>query len=149
MRQRGMTAWTLVFHILGLVFWIGGLLIETNVLARHTQETSAEVRQALGRLEMRLLRAMADPGAALTLVTGIILIWTNPSYFLHAAWLHAKLALVVVLIGLHAVVRSRTKAFVAGRIELQRRDCMVLHGAISLIFLGILVAVLPGQVFLK
>ncbi len=144
-----MVAWTLVFHILGLVFWVGGLLIETTVLGRHTQQTAAEARQALGQLEMHLLHAMANPGAAISVVTGIILIWTNPAYFLHAGWLHAKLVLVVILIGLHAAVLSRTKSFIAGRIELQRRDCMFLHGAISLIFLGILVCVLPGRVFLK
>ena len=144
-----MTAWTLVFHILGLVLWIGGLLIETNILARHAQETSPEVREALGHTEMRLLNGMANPGALLTVVSGIILILINRSYFLHAAWLHAKLALVVVLLGLHVVVFSRTKAFAAGRRDLQRRECMTLHGAISLLFLGILILVLPGQVFLK
>ncbi len=144
-----MTAWTLVVHILALVFWIGGLLIATTLLAQHTQETSPEVRQALGRLETKILRAMANPGALLSVLTGVLLISTNPSYYLRAGWLHAKLVLVVVLIGLHWVVYSRTKAFVAGRIELQRRDCLTLHGAIALIFLGILILVLPGQLFWK
>lgn len=144
-----MVAWTLVFHILGLVFWVGGLLIETTALGQHTQETSVEARRALGRLEMRLLHAMANPGAVISVMTGIILIWTNPSYFLHAGWLHAKLVLVLALIALHGVVLSRTKSFIAGRIELQRRDCIFLHGAISLIFLGILVCVLPGQTLLR
>ena len=144
-----MTAWTLVFHILGFVFWIGGLLVETSLLAQHTQEASPDTRQALGRLELRLLRGMATPGALLAVVTGIVLIFTNPSYYLRAGWLHAKLVLVVILIGLHWVVLSRTKSFAAGRIGLERRDCMLLHGAISLIFLGILVFVLPGQLFFK
>ncbi len=144
-----MTAWTLVFHILGLVFWIGGLLIVTNLLAQHTQEASPEARQALGRLEMKLLRGMANPGALLTVITGLMLIFLNRSYYLRAGWLHAKLALVAVLLGLHWVVFSRTKSFVVGRIELQRRDCMTLHGAIALIFLGILILVLPGQLFWK
>ncbi len=143
-----MTAWTLVFHILGLVFWVGGLLIETNILARHTQEASPEVREAFGRLEMRLLNAMANPGALLSVTTGIILILTNRSYFLHAGWLHAKLVLVLLLIGLHLVVLSRTKSFAAGRIELERRDCMFLHAAITLTFLGILVLVLPVRLLL-
>ncbi len=144
-----MMAWTLVVHILGLVFWIGALLIVTNLLAQHAQETSPEVRQAFGRLEMRLFRGMANPGALLTVITGITLILTNRSYYLRAGWLHAKLVLVAVLIGLHWVVFSRTRAFVAGRIRLQRRECITLHGAIVLIFLGILILVLPGQLFWK
>ena len=92
---------------------------------------------------------MANPGAVVTVITGILLIATNRSYYLRASWLHAKLALVVVLIGLHWVVFSKTKSFVAGRIELQRRDCMTLHGVIALIFIGILVLVLPGRLYLK
>jgi hypothetical protein len=39
-------------------------------------------------------------------------------------------------------VYFRTKAFLAGRAELQRRECTVLHGAISLVFFGILILVL-------
>lgn len=144
-----MTAWTLVFHILGLVFWVGGLLIETSVLAQHAQESLPEVRQAMGRLEMRLLNGMAAPGALISVLTGIILVFTNSAYFLHAGWLHAKLALVVVLIGLHATVFSRTRSFIAGRIELERRDCMILHGAVSLTLVGILVLVLPGRIFMR
>lgn len=144
-----MTAWTLVFHILGLVFWVGALLIVTSVLARHTEESSLEVREAFGRTEMRLLNGMAMPGALLTVFSGIFLILLNPSYFLRAGWLHAKLVLVLILIGFHWVVFSRTKSFGAGRISLDRRACMILHGAITLIFLGILICVLPGRFFLK
>lgn len=144
-----MTAWTLVFHILGLLFWIGGLLIATQMLAQHAREISPEARQALGRMEKKLLRSMANPGALLTIITGMILIFTNPSYYLHAGWLHAKLALVAVLVGLHWVVLSRSKSFLAGESEVQRRDWLTLHGAIALIFIGILICVLPGQVLLK
>jgi len=144
-----MTAWTLVFHVLGFVFWIGGLLISTSVLAQHAEEASPEARQALEQIETRLLKGMANPGALLTLVTGVILVLTNPAYYLRAGWLHGKLALVVVLIGFHWLVLSRSRSFLAGRTETHRRDWMTLHGAIALIFIGILILVLPGAVFWK
>jgi putative membrane protein len=144
-----MTAWTLVFHIFGLVFWVGALLIVTSVLARHTEERSLEVREAFARTEKRLLNGMAMPGALLTVFSGVFLILLNPPYYLRAGWLHAKLVLVMILIGIHWVVFSRTKSFGAGRTSLDRRACMTMHAAITLIFLGILICVLPGQVFLK
>jgi protoporphyrinogen IX oxidase len=143
------TAWTLVFHMIGLVFWIGGLLIVTITLARHAQEPSLDARLAFGKLEKKLMNVMATPGVFITVISGVILIATNPSYYLHAGWLHAKLALVVVLIGLHWVVHTRTKSFAAGRIELQRRECITLHISIALLFVGILILVLPGQVYMK
>jgi hypothetical protein len=37
----------LVGHVFGLVFWVSGLLVTSMALTRHTQEVSAEARQAL------------------------------------------------------------------------------------------------------
>jgi Zn-dependent protease len=39
-------------------------------------------------------------------------------------------------------VYFRATAFLAGRVELSRRECMALHGTISLVFFGILILVL-------
>lgn len=136
-----MVAWTLVFHLIGLVFWLGSLLVVTHVLAVHTEEPSLEGRAALGRLEMKLFRGLAHPGAALMVITGIILIAENPRYLLEH-WLHAKLLLVIVLITLDLRLYFRSKAFLAGKIELRRGECMALHGTIALVFFAILILVL-------
>src|SRR5574337_1150935 len=136
-----MVAWTLVFHLIGLVFWVGSLLIVTHVLALHTEESSPDAREAFGRLEMKVLRGLAHPGAALMVVTGIILVTRNPEY-LREHWLQAKLLLVIVLIVLDLRLYSRARAFQAGRLELRRGECMALHGAIALVFFAILILVL-------
>ncbi len=133
-------AWALVVHAIGFVFWIGGLLAATMVMAAHTRETSLDGRQALARLEKRLLNGFAAPGALLTILAGITMLWVQPDY-LHEAWLHAKLLLVLIILILHVLTVTRAAAFGAGRIELQRRECMMLHGAISFMFLGIVILV--------
>lgn len=134
-------AWVLVFHILGFVFWIGGLLVTTTVLALHTQQENIEERVPLENLEVKLLKGMAHPGAAITVLAGLTMVWIQPSY-IHEHWLQAKLLLVVILIVLDLIVYARTKAFQKGEIKLARRECMILHGAISLVFLGIVILVL-------
>ena len=136
-----MGAWTLVFHLIGLVFWVGSLLVVTHVLAIHTEEKSPEARAALGRLETKLLRGLAHPGAALMVITGILLL-VQQSFALHEHWMHLKLILVVVLIALDLRVTFRAKAFNAGRIEMRRGECMALHGIIAAVFMTILVLVL-------
>jgi putative membrane protein len=136
-----MVAWVLVFHLAGLVFWLGSLLVVTHVLAVHSEEPSTEARATLGRLEMKLLNGLAHPGAALMVITGIMLIGQHPHY-LHEHWLHAKLLLVALLFVLDIRVYFRTTASLAGRAQLRRRECMALHGAISLVFFGILILVL-------
>lgn len=134
--------WTLVFHILGIVFWLGSLLVVTHVLASDADSESDEVHEILGRLEAKLFNGIAHPGAIIAIISGAILIYGNPGYYLHAAWLHAKLLLVAIIIVLDAVTYIRAKAFHAGRITLRRRECMMLHGGIALIFIGILIMVL-------
>ncbi|HEY2647360.1 MAG TPA: CopD family protein [Candidatus Acidoferrales bacterium] len=138
----------LVVHVFGLVFWVSGLLVTSMALTRHTQEASAEAKQALARLERIYLRGLADPGALFTILAGIGLISTNPTYFLHAPWLHIKLTFVLFLIGLHGFVAMRTKAFASGRIVLQPGQARMLVVATLLIFLSIIIATLVGQVYL-
>src|SRR5882672_3231722 len=110
-----MVAWLIAGHVFGLVLWISGLLGTTVLLGRHLQETSPDARQALARVERTALRALADPGALVTMVAGIALVITNPPYFLAARWLHIKLAFVVILILLHGIIAMRAKAVAGGR----------------------------------
>ncbi len=136
-----MVAWTLVFHVCGLVFWVGSLLVVTQVLTIHSEETSPETRATLGRLESKLLKGLAHPGAAIMVVTGFFLLAQKPGD-LQQTWLHAKLVLVVALIGLDLRLTFRARAFRDAKIELSRRECMVLHGLISFVFLAILILAL-------
>lgn len=134
-------AWALVFHIFGVIFWMAGLLVVTQVLAAHTTEESPEARKAMERMEMKLLNGLAHPGAAITLIAGITVVMIDPTY-MQQTWLHAKLSLVAILIGLDFLVYWRVKGFHAGEVKLKRSECMILHGAISLVLLGILILVM-------
>jgi uncharacterized membrane protein len=136
-----MIAWMLVIHLVGLVFWVGSLLAVTHVLALHTGETSEDARAALARLETKLLKGLAHPGAAIMTISGIVLLFLLP-YALHEKWMYLKIILVLVLIALDLRVTFRTKAFQAGKLELQRGECMMLHGLIAADILAIIVLVL-------
>jgi putative membrane protein len=143
-----MIAWTLVAHIFGFMLWVSGLLVTSITLSGHAQETSTEGREALGRLERLFLRGMADPGAALTIIAGIILFSTNLQANLHAPWLHIKLAFVVILIGLHGWIATRSKYLSTGRIKMQPSQARMLMISVLVIFLIILILTLPGRFFL-
>lgn len=144
-----MTTWVVLFHIVGMVFWIGGLLVATALLGQHAMEDYPEGRAALGQAELRMLSGMANPGAAIAVITGIILAALRWHHLLHATWFQAKLALVVCLLVLHGITYSRAKRFVAGRLIVPRKNWMILHGAISLVFFLILICVFPGRVYWK
>ena len=147
-RETAVIPVLLVAHLIGLIFWVSGLLVTSMALTRHTQEASTDARNALARLERIYLRGLADPGALLTILAGISLIMTNSRYYLHAPWLHIKLTFVLLLIGLHGLVAVRTKAFATGKIVLQRSEARMLVLATLFLLLSILIATLVGQVYL-
>ena len=144
-----MVAWTLVGHVFGLVLWMAGLIMTTVVLLEHSKETSPEGRQTLARMGRICLRRLADPGAFLTLLAGIVLVATNRAYYLHARWLHIKLVFVAVLIGVHGIVAISNKSLVSGRANIQGSYAKLLIGVVLVVFLLILISTLPGEVFLK
>ena len=143
-----MVAWLLVLHIFGFTLWISGLLMASFVLLRHVGEKVPEARATLARIEKFALRGLADPGATLAILGGILLILSNRQYYLHALSLHIKLAFVLLLIVLHVIVGTRSKAYAAGRISLDGGYVRFLAIAIVLLFISILVATLPGAVLL-
>jgi putative membrane protein len=144
-----MIAWTLVAHIFGFMLWVSGLLVTSIALSRHAQEASAEGRDALARLEKVFLRGMADPGAALTIIAGIVLFTSNLQANLHAPWLHIKLSFVVILIGLHGWIATRSKYLSTGRIKMQPGQARLLTISVLVIFLIILILTLPGRFILS
>jgi protoporphyrinogen IX oxidase len=143
-----MVAWLLVLHVLGFTLWISGLLMASLVLLRHVGVADPQARTSLAGIEKLGLRALADPGATLAILAGILLVTTNSPYYLHARWLHIKFIFVLLLIALHVIVGTRSKAFSSGRITLDRGYVRLLSIVIVLVFISILIATLPGEVLL-
>ena len=143
-----MVAWLLVLHVFGFTLWISGLLMTSLVLLRHVGVADPQARTSLAGIEKLGLRVLADPGATLAILAGILLIMTNSPYYLHARWLHIKFIFVLLLIALHVIVGTRSKAFSSGRITLDRGYVRLLSIVIVLVFISILIATLPGEVLL-
>jgi protoporphyrinogen IX oxidase len=143
-----MVAWLLVLHVFGFTLWISGLLMTSLVLLCHVAVADVQARSTLAGIEKLGLRAVADPGATLAILAGILLIMSNSPYYLHARWLHIKFIFVMLLIALHVIVGTRSKAFASGRITLDRGYIRVLSIVIVLVFISILIATLPGEVLL-
>lgn len=137
-----MRAWLLVLHLPAMVLWVGALLVVTSVLAAHCREAGVEARNALARLENKIFKRMVHPGAALMVITGVLLVLIDPEFYMRAPWLHAKLLLVVFLVGLDLRIYFRAKAFQSGKIEMRRGECVGLLAGVAAVFLGILILVM-------
>lgn len=93
-------------HILGFLLWVGSMFALSVALRYH--ERAGADRNAIIGLEHAVGRAM-ELGALLTIACGVYMLLRSPTVVspLKQPYVHIKLTLVVVLIGMHGVVRAK------------------------------------------
>ena len=107
--------WLKAFHVVFMVTWFAGLFYLPRLFVYHADCADAAGHARFCTMESRLL-ALTTVGAAFTIAFGA---WLLAAYWLdafgEAGWLHAKLALVALLIGYHGYCARVVRAFRNGR----------------------------------
>jgi len=129
--------WLKAFHVIAMVTWFAGLFYLPRLFVYH-----ADARDAIGAerfcvMERRLFAIMTI-GAIATLVFGIAMLVAAPAY-LSMAWLHAKLALVALLIAYHLYCYRLGRAFAEGRNDHTARWYRVFNEIPSLLLIAIVI----------
>ncbi len=106
--------WVKAFHIVAIVCWFAGLFYLPRLFVYHAQSKDTVSQERFSVMERKLYRGIMGPAMLATLVLGIWLIYLNPGIFSTGAWLHAKLTLVVLLIGYHHMCGAQVKRFARG-----------------------------------
>ncbi|MGG6297657.1 protoporphyrinogen oxidase HemJ [Leptolyngbya sp. AN02str] len=110
--------WFKAFHIVGIVAWFAGLFYLPRLFVYHAEayEQPEPARTILKNqyqiMEKRLYSIIMTPAMLLTIAMAIGLVTTEPEV-LKQPWLHAKLAIVVVLIGYHHYCKRLMKKLAA------------------------------------
>ena len=102
--------WLMALHIISVISWMAGLLYLPRLFVYHADHG----HDIFKTMELKLMRVIMAPAMVLTWAFGILMVLANPS-LLHEGWLHAKLALVILMTGFHHVLIKWRKDFVAGR----------------------------------
>jgi len=87
-------------HIIFMVAWYAGLFYLPRLFVYHAM-APADDRVGIERfkvMERKLYRGIMTPSMVLTLVFGL---WLWLGYGIGGGWMHAKLALVAILVGYH------------------------------------------------
>ena len=90
-----MVLWIKAFHIVFMVTWFAALFYLPRLFVYHAMADDAVGIARFKIMERKLFFGIMTPGAVLTLVSGT---WLWLGYGFNGGWLHAKLALVAVLI---------------------------------------------------
>ena len=127
----------LALHIFGVIFWMGGLLMVTSLLARVPEEVGLPKERFLGAAR-GLFESTVNLGAAVSILLGLLMILLDPSVLGHA-WLHAKLLLVAILLFYHVRFYRRIKFLENHPSQSSSREFRVIHGMVSALLIAILV----------
>jgi len=90
--------WIKSFHIVFLVAWYAGLFYLPRLFVYHAMAEDPVSRERFKVMERKLYRGIMMPCMVLTLALGT---WMWLGWGFRGGWLHAKLALVALLVAHH------------------------------------------------
>jgi putative membrane protein len=94
--------WLKALHLIFMVTWFAGLFYLPRLFVYHALAADAVSVERFKIMERKLYFGIMTPGMVLTLVFGV---WMLAEYawgtYGTAGWLHAKLFLLVLLVGYH------------------------------------------------
>jgi putative membrane protein len=90
--------WIKALHVIFMVTWFAGLFYLPRLFVYHAMAEDELSIERFKIMERKLFYGIMTPGGLLTVAFGL---WLWLGYGISGGWLHAKLALVVVLIAYH------------------------------------------------
>ena len=90
--------WIKSFHIVFMVAWYAGLFYLPRLFVYHAQSEDKISIERFKIMERKLYAGIMTPCMVLTLALGV---WLWLGYGFRGGWLHAKLALVLILVAHH------------------------------------------------
>ena len=85
--------WLRILHFLGILLWMGGMVgMATTLQLGHRSKVAG---------------ILSDIGILFAMATGITMAIRN--HYFAQPWLHIKLTLVVLMLGVHGVLRKKTR----------------------------------------
>ncbi|TBU88619.1 protoporphyrinogen oxidase HemJ [Phytopseudomonas dryadis] len=105
--------WIKALHIVAMVCWFAGLFYLPRLFVYHVMSEDEPSRARFCVMERKLYRGIMTPAMIATLALGIWLLFMAPGW-LSQGWMHAKLTLVVLLVGYHHVCGAMRKRLARG-----------------------------------
>jgi putative membrane protein len=132
--------WFKAFHIIAVIAWMAGMLYLPRLFVYHCEAAAGSVQSETFKvMERRLLRAIINPAMIATWAFGLWLAWD--AGFFSDAWLHAKIALVLVLSGVHGFLARWVRDFANDRNTHPQRFYRIVNEVPTLLMILIVILV--------
>jgi putative membrane protein len=112
--------WLKAFHIIAVIAWMAGMLYLPRLFVYHCETAPGTPEyERFVLMERKLMRVIINPSMIAVWILGLLLAFAIGAW--SAPWFHLKLALVLVLSGLHGMFSRWRRDFEAGRNTRPRR----------------------------
>jgi protoporphyrinogen IX oxidase len=133
--------WLKAFHVIAVIAWMAGMLYLPRLFVYHCDAPKGSIQSETFKImERRLLKAIINPAMIVSWGLGLWLAWS--SFGFKGGWLHAKLALVLLLSGLHGYLVGRVRAFAEDRNDKSDRFYRLLNEVPTVLMIGIVILVI-------
>lgn len=103
--------WIKALHLISIVCWFAALFYLPRLFVYHSEASDTLSLERFKVMERKLYYGIMIPSMLLTIFFGLGLIGSNWAIYKTAGWMHAKLFLVVLLIGYHHMCGYYLKQF--------------------------------------
>lgn len=132
--------WLRALHIISIIAWMAGMLYLPRLYVYHCQQPpGSPASETFKVMERRLLRFIINPAMVASFVFGIWLIWELGEAAWSTGWLHAKLALVLLLTILHGALAKWRRDFEADNNRHSERFYRIINEVPTLLMIGIVI----------
>ena len=132
--------WIKALHIIAVISWMAGLLYLPRLFIYHTDAPVGSVQSETFKvMEQRLIRLIMNPAMMISWVLGLYLAWSV--YGFSGGWLHAKIALVIVLTATHVYFSRSAKAFAQDKNRRPARHWRLMNEVPTVLMIAIVILV--------
>ncbi len=133
--------WAKAIHVIAVISWMAGMLYLPRLFVYHVDAEKGSVQSETFKvMERRLLRGIINPAMIVTWTFGLWLAWKGFAF--HGGWLHAKIALVVLMSGVHGYLSAGVRKFSEDRNEKPARHWRIVNEVPTLLMIVIVVLVI-------
>jgi putative membrane protein len=130
--------WIKAFHIISVIAWMAGLFYLPRLFVYHADAGKGSVQSETFKvMEGRLLRIIMNPAMVLTWGFGLTLAWLGNAW--SDGWLHAKLALVLVMTLFHMWLAACRRRFAEDANITPARTYRLANEVPTLLMIGIVI----------
>lgn len=134
--------WLKAFHLIAVVCWFAGIFYLPRLFVYHASTEDSVGSERFKIMERKLYRGIMTPAAVVTVLLGAILLMNGLQTYKTQGWMHAKLALVVLLIAYHHMCYVYYKAFQRDENKKSERFFRWFNEAPVFLLIGIVILVI-------